>query len=118
MGFVECGVDRLIHGRLIRAIEDDGERRAHGIGASSDPLRLRRWGQQKRSEEREKTTHQDCPWPFGICPFQNDSYSNIASLIGMPRTSILLRSAEPIPAASPSSIMLSAYWNVSSPGCN
>ena len=28
---------------------------------------------QKRSEEREKTTHQDCPWPFGIWFFQNAS---------------------------------------------
>ena len=38
--------------------------------------------------------------------------------MGTPRTSMLVRSAEPSPAASARSAVLSAYWKVSSPGCN
>ena len=46
---------------------------------------------------------------LGIWFFQKASKSNTASLMGTPRTSILSRSAEPIPTASLSSIILSAY---------
>ena len=116
VGFVKSRVDGLLHGRAIGAIEDDGKRRPHGVCGSFQLLRYGVPQEQKCCERGEEQTVQDCA--FGTWFFQNASYSNIASLMGTPLTSILLRSADPSPAASARSIMLSAYWKGSSPGCN
>ena len=52
-------------------------------------------------------------WPqllfLTTCPFHSASKLKAASLTASPRTSIRLKSAEPIPTASDSSIRLSAY---------
>ena len=60
VGFLKRCVHRLVHGRPIGAIEDDGKCSPHGIRAS---FHLQRSGcphQQNRCEQGEKQSAQDC----------------------------------------------------------
>src|SRR5208337_3683638 len=93
VGFLKRGIDGLIHGRAIRAIDNDRKRRTHGVGASFQLLQLQRSGwpsQQNRCEQGGNQVPQETP--FGVWFFQKASSSNMASLMGTPRTSILVRS--------------------------